>query len=93
MVEGKESRCLQSLLGSTLGTSTHNWRCSVRHPVRTHARQHLRMKDKWPDWEPARGKPYEDVENLRPESKKMVETWLKIYGDAKDLVLGLVAGN
>ncbi len=56
--------------------------------------QHMRMKDKWPDWRPARGMPYEDVTNMRPESKKMVETWLKIYGDAKDVVLGVeAAGN
>ena len=56
--------------------------------------QHLRMKDKWPDRPAARGMPYEDVENLRPETKKMVETWLAIYGDAKDVVLGVeAAGN
>jgi arylsulfatase len=56
--------------------------------------QHLRMKDKWPDWKPARGMPYEDVENLRPETKKMVQTWLKVYGDARDVVLGVeAAGN
>ena len=56
--------------------------------------QHLRMKDKFPDWEQAHGMPYEDVENIRPETKKMVETWLKIYGDAKDVVLGVeMQGN
>ena len=56
--------------------------------------QHLRMKDKWPDWKPATGMPYEDVENLRPETKEMVQTWLKIYGDARDVVLGVEsAGN
>ncbi|MFQ5961462.1 MAG: sulfatase-like hydrolase/transferase [Candidatus Methylomirabilales bacterium] len=56
--------------------------------------QHMRMKDKFPDWKPARGMPYEDVENLRPETKEMVQTWLKIYGDAKDVVLGIeAAGN
>ncbi len=56
--------------------------------------QHLRLKDKFPDWKHARGMPYEDVENIRPESKKMVETWLKIYGDAKDVILGVEsAGN
>lgn len=38
--------------------------------------------------------PYEDVENLRPETKEMVETWLKIYGDAKGVILGVEsAGN
>ena len=56
--------------------------------------QHMRMKDKWPDRQSARGMPYEDVENIRPETKEMVETWLKIYGDAKDVVLGVEsAGN
>ncbi len=56
--------------------------------------QHLRMKDKFPDWKPGRGMPYEDVVNLRPETKQMVQTWLKIYGDAKDVVLGVeAAGN
>ena len=54
----------------------------------------MRMRDKFPDWQPARGMPYEDVENLRPETRKMVETWLKIYGDARDVVLGVEsAGN
>ena len=61
--------------------------------VRMYA-QHKRMKKKWPDREPARGMPYEDVENLRPETKKMVETWLKVYGDVKDVILGVEsAGN
>ena len=56
--------------------------------------QHQRLKDKFPDWEPARGMPYEDVENIRPESKAMVETWLKVYGDAKHVILGVeAAGN
>ena len=56
--------------------------------------QHLRLKDKYPDWEPAKGMPYEDVENMRPETKKMVETWLRVYGDAKHVILGVEsAGN
>ncbi|MGD9027550.1 MAG: sulfatase-like hydrolase/transferase [Methyloceanibacter sp.] len=56
--------------------------------------QHQRLKDKFPDWEPARGMPYEDVENLRPETKEMVKTWATIYGDAKDVILGVEsAGN
>ena len=56
--------------------------------------QHQRLKDKFPDWEPATGMPYEDVENIRPESKAMVETWLKVYGDAKYVILGVEsAGN
>jgi arylsulfatase len=56
--------------------------------------QHLRLKDKYPDWEPGRGMPYEDVENLRPETKEMVETWLQVYGDARDVILGVEsAGN
>ena len=54
----------------------------------------MAVRDKFSDWKPARGMPYEDVENLRPETKKMVETWLKIYGDAKDVVLWVEsAGN
>ncbi len=56
--------------------------------------QHLRLKDKYPDWRHATGMPYEDVENIRPETKKMVDTWLKVYGDARDVVLGVEsAGN
>ncbi len=56
--------------------------------------QHLRMKDKFPDWKHARGMPYEDVENMRPETREMLDTWVKIYGDAKDVVLGVEsAGN
>ncbi len=56
--------------------------------------QHMRMKDKWPDRQSARGTPYEDVENIRPETKAMVQTWLQIYGDARDIVLGVeAAGN
>ena len=37
--------------------------------------------------------PYEEVENLRPETKKMVETWLKTYGDARDVVRGVEASG
>lgn len=48
--------------------------------------QHHRLKDKFQDWEPDKGMPYEDVENIRPETKAMVETWLKVYGDAKDVI-------
>jgi arylsulfatase len=56
--------------------------------------QHRRLKDKYPDWEAARGMPYEDVENIRPETVKMVETWLKVYGDARDVITGIEsAGN
>ncbi len=33
--------------------------------------QHLHMKSKFPDWNPARGMPYEDVENIRPETEEM----------------------
>ena len=56
--------------------------------------QHRGLKEKFPDWEPARGVPYEDVENIRPETKAMVETWLKTYGDARHVILGVEsAGN
>ena len=34
------------------------------------------------------------VENLRPETRAMIETGLRVYGDAKDVVLGVEgAGN
>ena len=56
--------------------------------------QHRRLKDKFPDWEAARGMPYEDVSNLRPETAKMLELWQRVYGDAKDVILGVEsAGN
>ncbi|MGI9493900.1 MAG: sulfatase-like hydrolase/transferase, partial [Geminicoccaceae bacterium] len=42
--------------------------------------QHRRLKDKYPDWDPARGLPYEDVENIRPETRAMVKLWLETYG-------------
>ena len=56
--------------------------------------QHEQMKQKFPDWEQAHGMPYEDVENLRPETEEMLEMWLKVYGDARHVVLGVeAAGN
>ena len=55
--------------------------------------QHLRMKDRWPDRESARGMPYEDVENIRPETQAMLEMWLKVYGDARNVVLGIEPGG
>jgi len=56
--------------------------------------QHHRLKDKFPDWEQAHGEPYEDVVNLRPETKQMVENWKKTYGDAKNVIMGVEsAGN
>ena len=33
--------------------------------------QHLRVKDKFPDWNPARRIPYEDGENPRSETKEI----------------------
>ena len=52
------------------------------------------MKDKFPDWQQARGMPYEDVENIRPETSEMVDIWLKVFGDARDVVLGIeMEGN
>ncbi len=56
--------------------------------------QHRRLKDKFPDWEAARGMPYEDVANLRPETVKMLDLWQRVYGDAKHVILGIEsAGN
>ena len=51
--------------------------------------QHLQMKEKFPDWKQAHGMPYEDVENMRPETREMLDTWLQIYGSARDVVLGV----
>ena len=56
--------------------------------------QHLRLKDRFPDWDPAHGMPYEDVANLRPETVEMVAMWRQVYGDARDVILGVEsAGN
>ena len=56
--------------------------------------QHLRLKDRFPDWDPARGMPYEGVANLRPETVEMVAMWQQVYGDARDVILGVEsAGN
>jgi arylsulfatase len=38
--------------------------------------RHLARKQKYPDEGPALGRPYEGIENLRPESKKAVEEFL-----------------
>ncbi|MFA3920343.1 sulfatase-like hydrolase/transferase [Ruegeria hyattellae] len=38
--------------------------------------RHLKRKEKYPDTEPARGIPYEGIENLRPESQAAVEAFL-----------------
>ena len=37
--------------------------------------------------------PYEDIENIRSESLQMVQTWMIVYGDAKDVILGVVASG
>ncbi|SNS60978.1 sulfatase-like hydrolase/transferase [Tropicimonas sediminicola] len=56
--------------------------------------QHLRLKDKFPDRKPATGMPYEDVENIRPETVEMLKLWQQTYGDARDVILGVEsAGN
>ncbi len=38
--------------------------------------RHLKRKEKFPDIEPARGVPYEGIENLRPETEAAVEAFL-----------------
>lgn len=38
--------------------------------------RHLKRKGMYPDTEPARGVPYEGIENLRPESKASVDAFL-----------------
>jgi arylsulfatase len=56
--------------------------------------QHKQLKVKYPDWEQAHGEPYEDVENIRPETKEMIELWKKTYGSAKHVIMGVEgAGN
>ena len=49
--------------------------------------QHLRLKDRFPDRDHATGRPYEDLENSRPETAEIVENWLRTYADAKDVIL------
>lgn len=51
--------------------------------------QHNQLKAKYPDWEPARGTPYEDVENIRPETTAMVDLWKETYGDARFVITGV----
>jgi hypothetical protein len=36
-------------------------------------KRHIAFKQKYPDRPAIHGKPYEGIENLRPESKKIVE--------------------
>ncbi|MCZ6837523.1 MAG: sulfatase, partial [Planctomycetota bacterium] len=38
--------------------------------------RHMMRKQKYPDEGPARGRPYEGIENLRPESIAAVEAFL-----------------
>jgi len=40
------------------------------------AKRHMAFKQKYPDRPPTRGKPYTGIENLRPESKKIVEIFM-----------------
>jgi len=40
------------------------------------AQRHMMRKQKYPDEGPARGRPYDGIENLRPESKAAVEAFL-----------------
>jgi arylsulfatase len=39
-------------------------------------KRHLAFKQKYPGLPPTHGKPYEGIENLRPESKKVVEIFM-----------------
>jgi len=38
--------------------------------------EYMMRKQKYPDEGPARGRPYDGIENLRPESKAAVEAFL-----------------
>ncbi len=40
------------------------------------AKRHMALKQKYPDRKPTYGVPYEGIENLRPESKKLVEIFM-----------------
>jgi arylsulfatase len=43
-------------------------------------KRHMGMKQKYPDREPGRGLPYGGIENLRPETKALVQSmaaWMK----------------
>jgi len=42
--------------------------------------RHLLRKQKYPDEGPARGRPYDGIDNLRPESKAAVEAFLLKQG-------------
>ena len=39
-------------------------------------RRHMALKKSYPDRPPTYGKPYEGIENLRPESKQLVEIFM-----------------
>jgi arylsulfatase len=43
-------------------------------------KRHMKMKQKYPDRKPTYGIPYEGIENLRPESKKLVEPFKAMAG-------------
>jgi arylsulfatase len=40
------------------------------------AKRHMAMKQKYPDRKPTNGIPYVGIENLRPETKKVVELFM-----------------
>ena len=39
-------------------------------------KRHQMMKKRFPDTPPATGRPYSGIENLRPESKALVDAWM-----------------
>ncbi len=39
-------------------------------------KRHMAMKQKYPDRKPTYGIPYEGIEDLQPETKKLVELFL-----------------
>jgi hypothetical protein len=44
-------------------------------------KRHMAMKQQYPNRDPGRDVPYSGIENLRPESKALVEsmaTWMKL---------------
>jgi arylsulfatase len=43
-------------------------------------KRHIAYKQKYPDREPGRGVPYGDIQNLRPETKKLVDFFMLSQG-------------
>ncbi len=47
-----------------------------KHAFRSYVNPSPTGESQVADWEPARGMPCEDVENIRPETQAIVQIWL-----------------